>query len=317
MKPRLSLLIALLDEADNLQALHAKIDAAVADLPVDTEILFIDDGSTDGSWREIQRLALEDDRVRGIRLSRNYGNHRALLAGLHHATGDGAMNLAADLQNPPELIGQFVRAWQSGAEIVLGVREARADAPSVRRTSALAYWVIRALGGSSVPSGGIDLFLVDRRVIHEIRKFSGRNISIISLIMGLGFGQARIGYSRPERVGGRSKWTLAKKLALFLDSVFAASGRPLLLILGAGVLAAALGFAGALATLLLFGLDHWQAGGLGILLGMAGLILIGLAIVGEYVRRASEELGGCPAWIVSEATPVAAGPARLERELLT
>jgi len=309
---KLALLVALLNEAENLEALHRRV-MLVADATVhELEIVFIDDGSTDNSWEKIRTLAAQDHRVRGLRLSKNYGNHKALLAGLHHTDADAAMNLAADLQNPPEIIGEFVAKWEAGHDIVLGVRERRADSPRVRFTSALAYRIMKMLGAPAIPSGGIDLFLVDKRVIGEIRKCSGRNASIIDLIMSLGFRQARVLYRRPERVRGRSKWTFAKRLALLRDSIFGSSGRPIALIFGAGFGALALSVVGAGLGLLW----PWVASsGTWLLTALSGLVLLSLGVVGEYARRACEELTGRPVFIVSEATDASesvSGRRRLE-----
>jgi dolichol-phosphate mannosyltransferase len=301
VKPRLSLLVALLNEEENIPELYERLDRTFqAFSDVEFELIFIDDGSQDGSWHKLRELVAADSRAHAIRLSRNFGNHRALMAGLTFATGNVAMNLAADLQNPPEVIGPFLDAWRAGSEIVLGMRESRADSGLARLSAAVAYLVIRILGGPSIPASGIDLFLIDEKVVRELRRMSNANASIIRVIMDLGFRQTLIRYHRPARAAGRSKWTLAKKVGLLTDFVVTTSARPLFLLLALGTVVAV---AGSGAVVLAMSTAKWWAAAMALLLSLHGLTLAGLALVGDWIRRCYAELGGRQPFIVSEVAP--------------
>lgn len=296
---KLSLMVGLLNEAENLPHLLRAVSEAMARIEgVDWELLLVDDGSTDGSWEVVRSLVSVDPRVRGLRLARNYGNHAALLAALHSVRGDFAMNLAADLQTPVDLVPRFLEACRGGADVVLGARRRRADNLLDRLCARTFYATVNALTPQRMPAGGIDVFMVRRTVIDAVNRQSGRNVSILSLLMSLGFRQRVLEYDRPRRAHGRSKWTLAKKFRLFADGIFAYSPRPLRLCFPLGALFALAGLVGLACAL--------KTGGVTPALVLyVGSILLGAqlattALLGEYVYRTFEEAARRPVWLISE-----------------
>jgi polyisoprenyl-phosphate glycosyltransferase len=305
MKKKLSLLIALLNEEENIPELYRRIsELSLNKDDIDLEFIFIDDGSSDNSWMEISSLAKKDPRVRGLRLSKNFGNHRALLAGLSYSSGDVAMNLAADLQNPPELLNPFIEQWESGSPIVLGFRKRRNASIGVKIAGFLAYMIIKLLGHreiiSGIPSTGVDIFLIDKKVINEIlQRYSGKNASIIDLILSLGFGYNYIEYDSPKRETGKSKWTLIKKIKLLSDCMFYFSYRPISFLFIVGIVSIVSGFLFVPVAISLVNSNIFM---LIINLFIGGLILVGLGIIGEYLRRIHDALNGIPAFIVKEKT---------------
>lgn len=300
---RVSIVIALLNEAEGLERMRERLVATLASQrDLDWEVILVDDGSNDSSWEMIEAFAAADRRFRGVRLSRNFGNHAALLAGLSVATGDVAMNLAADLQTPPELVARMCREYQEGADIVFGARKRRVDGIFGRLAGLLSYRLISVLSDQNLPPKGIDVFLLARTPLDAFLKLSGRNNSILSRAMSLGFVQRTIEYEPATRAWGRSKWTLRKKLGLFADTLLAHSARPLRLCFAAAVACIAGGFAGMALSTYLFGWSLALPHLLSAVLVICGVQLVGVGLLGEYVFRGFQESASIPTYIVREDT---------------
>lgn len=303
MKTKLTIVIALLNEADRLVNLHSSVSDAVAAIPeTDLELILVDDGSTDTSWSVIRDLCRKDSRVRGLRLSKNFGNHAALQAGLRVATGDLAMNLAADLQTPLELIPRFLEARCQGANIVFGARRRRGDSFFYRCCARTFYAAVNLLTPRKMPAGGIDVFLLSRAVVEELRKLPGRNASILSLIAGLGFTQRVIEYDRPPVPHRRSRWTLRKKAGLFADGIFAAGNASLRPCFPAALLLFALGILGLLGSLVVGGTTVSLAALVSIALILVAVQVLGIALLGEYLFRVLQDVALHPLFVVREDT---------------
>jgi glycosyltransferase involved in cell wall biosynthesis len=301
---RVSIVIALLNEAEGLERMRERLVAALASLPrdLDWEVILVDDGSTDSSWETISAFAMADRRFRGVRLSRNFGNHAALLAGLSVATGDVAMNLAADLQTPPELVARMCREYQEGADIVFGARKRRVDGIFGRLAGLLSYRIISLLSEQNLPPKGIDVFLLGRTPLDAFLKLSGRNNSILSRAMSLGFVQRTIEYEPATRAWGRSKWTLQKKLRLFADTLLGHSARPLRLCFAAAVACLIGGLAGMALSTYAFGWSLALPHLLSAVLLVCGMQFVGIGLLGEYVFRGLQESASVPVYIVREDT---------------
>jgi len=306
----LSILTPAFNEATNLDALYARVVAATTQLGVEWEWLIVDDHSRDETFAVVQRLAAADPRVRGVRLARNSGSHVAITCGLHLVRGDAAVMMAADLQDPPETLGAMLGRWTAGAQVVWAVRRQRPGETSHAGFAALYYWLLRhVVGMKEMPANGADFFLADRAVIDAFRKFPERSVSVLALVMWLGFRQEFIEYDKQPRASGKSGWTLARKITLVVDSVTAFSEAPIraCTLLGVGLLAVAL-------VLLVAGLARWSQTGHGQLVllvaamaGVGGLQLVATGLVGEYVWRALEESRRRPQFVIEKATeePVA------------
>ena len=306
----ISVITPAFNEAENLPALYARLVETMARLGVEWEWLVIDDHSRDDTFRVLQQLAAADPRVRGLRFARNAGSHVAIACGLHHAQGDAAVMMAADLQDPPETLGAMLARWRDGAQVVWAVRRQRPGDRSHAGFAAIYYWIMRKVVGlREMPSRGADFFLADRVVIDQYRRFPERNTSILALLTWIGFRQEYIEYDKGTRTAGRSGWTLGKKVKLVVDSVTAFSNAPIRwsAYLGASLLLLALLVLIA-AVVLLPSLGAGLLILLSVILGLSGVQLLALAAVGEYVWRALDEARGRPAYMIEAATSGSAHP---------
>jgi dolichol-phosphate mannosyltransferase len=298
---RLSIVTPAFNEAENLGAMYERLAAATSATGVEWEWLVIDDHSSDGTFAVTHALAARDARVRGLRFARNSGSHTAIACGLHHAMGDAAVVLAADLQDPPETLAAMLAEWRGGAKVVWAVRRQR-EGESVPRLgfSRIYYFIMRHLVGmKDMPATGADFFLADRVVIDALRRFPERHVSVLALVTWMGFPQAFVEYDKQRRQAGRSGWTLAKKIKLVVDSVTGFSEFPIRLCSYLGVASIVVGV--VLGVLGLATLPN-LGGGLLLLLaalfGIGGLQLLALGIVGEYVWRALEEARRRPPYLI-------------------
>jgi glycosyltransferase involved in cell wall biosynthesis len=296
----ISIVTPAFNESTNLRAVHARLAATAGAAGLDWEWLIVDDHSRDDTFAVIQALAQADPRVRGLRLARNSGSHIAIMCALRHVTGDAAVLLAADLQDPPELMVEMVQRWRAGAQVVWAVRRQRPGDRGHQGFAAIYYWIMRRLVGfKEMPATGADFFLIDRAVIDAFCQSRERNTSVFALITWLGFRQEQIEYDKQPRASGQSGWTLARKIKLVIDSVTAFSDFPLRWCLYGGLSLIGLGIVIALVGLLL--LPSLGAGLLlvvALVLSLSGLQLGALAIVGQYVYRALDEARGRPRYVI-------------------
>jgi dolichol-phosphate mannosyltransferase len=269
------------------------------------EVIFTDDGSTDGSFDVIRSLANEDDRIKCLRFSRNFGSHAAIMAGLRFATGDGAVMIAVDLQDPPELIPELVSRWNEGHHVVWAVREGRDD-PFLKRLFAAAFYAIfRRIALPEYPATGMDFGLFDRRVLESLRRFTELNHFITGMIVWLGFEQARVTYHRRARHSGSSKWSLGKRIKNALDAIVSFSYVPVRAISYLGLLISLASFVFAaflVIRTLLFGLGSpgWPSVMVTVLF-MGGVQLLVLGILGEYIWRGTEQARARPQYVLRDA----------------
>jgi len=299
----ISIVTPAFNESANLPALYERLAAAMAAQAIEWEWVIVDDHSRDDTFAVIQQLAAADARVRGLRLARNSGSHLAIMCALHHAAGDAAALLAADLQDPPEFLAQMIERWRAGAQVVWAVRRQRPGDTGHKGFAALYYWVMRELVGlREIPATGADFFLIDRVVIDAFRQSRERNTSVFGLITWLGFRQDQIEYDKQPRASGRSGWTLARKITLVIDSVTSFSDFPLrwclyggLSLMAAGVVVGVVGL--ALLPSLGAGLLLLVA----LIVALSGLHLGALAVVGQYVYRALDEARGRPRYVIEAA----------------
>lgn len=310
----LSIVTPAFNEAANLQALYDRVTGTMAALGEDWEWIVVDDHSADGTFTRIRDLAARDARVRGLRLARNSGSHMAITAGLHHARGAAAVVMAADLQDPPEVVGSMLARWRQGAQVVWATRRVRPGERAHAGFAVVYYWIMRRVVGlTEIPARGADFFLLDRAVLDAFGRHAERQVSVFALISSMGFRQEFVEYDKQPRAAGRSGWTLAKKAALVADSVTAFSAFPLRAVAGLG---AAL-MAGGLAV----GLWAWTGAHGGAVLALAsamavftGLQLAAVGLVGEYVWRGLELSRRRPVYLVEAAT---GGSPALEGESVT
>ena len=301
---KLSIVIPVYYNELNLKPLYADIKEKIIDvIDFDYEIVLVDDGSEDGSWKVIQELAAQNSRIKGIHLSRNFGSHSAILCGLAHATGDCAVIKAADLQEPTELILEMYHSWEEGNNVVLAVREDREDKSFF---SELYYWLTRKVALPKMPEHGFDVFLVDRKVIQVLQALDEKNSAITGQILWSGFKTARINYVRKERTIGKSRWTLKKKIRLVSDTLFSFSTVPISFITTIGFLSLAGSLVWAL-VLLIIKLTHGiDVAGFTTLfifqLFSFGVIMMTLGLLGGYLWRTFDASRNRPVYIVEDTT---------------
>jgi len=295
-----SIVTPAFNEAESLPLLYARLKAALDPLAIDWEWIVVDDHSRDGTVDVVERLASDDRRVRGIRFARNAGSHSAIACGLHHAAGASAVMLAADLQDPPEVIPRLMERWQAGAQVVWAARRGRPGDRAHVGFAALYYWIMRRVSGlSAMPARGADCFLADRVVLDAFARLRERPVSVLALITWLGFRQETIEYDKHERQHGRSGWTLRKKVALVVESIVAFSDLPIRLCAWAGVLCL-----GVAVTLPIAGLFLQPSLGWSVLfaaaafVGLAGVQLLSAGVLGAYLWRALEESRGRPPYVI-------------------
>jgi polyisoprenyl-phosphate glycosyltransferase len=306
---RLSFVLPAFAEAQNLERLIPRI-LSQKNLAEELEVVIIDDHSPDATLGVVRSWSERDSAVRGVRLARNVGSHMAILCGLTECTGDAVIVLAADGQDPPELAPKLLEKWREGARVVWAVRERRVGESFITRVSSTLYYrLMNRWTAVRLPSKGADFFLLDRRVVDVLKNLPERNTSIFALICWLGFTSAEVGYEKQARESGQSKWTLARRIRLALDSFFSFSVLPLKFVSGLGFLYALAGFSYAAMLVAnkvsggrIFGqtpVQGWSALMVVILLSSGTLMLV-LGLFGEYLWRTLEEVRGRPRFIVEE-----------------
>jgi dolichol-phosphate mannosyltransferase len=272
--------------------------------PIEFEFVFVDDGSRDGSLDVLRELSRGDPRVRVLKLSRNFGSNAALLAGLGSAAGGAMVAIAADLQDPPELIPEMLDLWKGGRKVVLAARRHRDDPVVTRVLAAGFYSLFRRFAIRSMPEKGFDFFLVDRHVRDLLVGIQENNAYLMGLILWLGFAPAVVHYDRARREPryGSSAWTFWRKLKHFVDSFVAFSYTPLRLASLTGFLVVGLAFAYAALVLYLKLVRGFPVGGWAslmlVLLLVSGIQILMLGVLGEYLWRDLEETRRRPRFIV-------------------
>ncbi len=302
----LSVVVAAYNEEGNLSVLYERALALDwAAMGMAPEFVFVDDHSSDRTSDILAALAAKDPRVKVLRFSKNFGSHKAFTAGLEHCSGDAAVILAADLQDPPETIPLLVAKWRTGARVVWAVRGDReGESVATRFFSQMYYFLMRRFAEVRPPRKGADFLLVDRVVVAELRAAPEKHTSLLSLIQWMGFDQDEITYTKSARLSGRSKWTLRKKLKLAIDSFVSFSYFPLRLASACGLVFAFSGFFYAAFTAvraITMGspVQGW-ASLMCVLLIVSGVQLIMLGIVGEYLWRTFDETRGRPRYIIEK-----------------
>ena len=308
----ISIVVPMLNEAEGLTALLERLHPVLADLEARYrfEVLFIDDGSTDGSFEMIRRLATEDARIRAIRLSRNFGSHLAITAGLEHALGDAAIILTADLQEPPESIPAFIARWEEGNQIVWGVRAQRNDEGRLDHAFSRAFTAVTRSGPEmrGYPEEGPSAYLLaDRVVIESMRGFGERNRMILGVLAWTGFQTTTLEYVQEARHAGKSNWSVGKKVKLTVDALVSFSYTPIRIASLLGIIISVVAFLYAAVIVVLAATGTVTATGfptlLAVVLFLGGVQLLFLGILGEYLWRALDEARHRPLYLIAEQVP--------------
>jgi glycosyltransferase involved in cell wall biosynthesis len=303
--PELSFVLPAHNEAGNVAAMAARL-AEIARPLGTAEIIFVDDGSTDGTLAEIRALAGKDKGVRYLSFTRNFGHQAALRAGLRHARGRAVVLMDCDFEHPPETVPALFEQWRRGAKVVLTRRAETAGATSQfkRFSSRLFYRVLGAIGDVRIEPGSADFMLLDRSVVDVVNGLEDQDIFLRGLVRWLGFPLVTIPYQRGTRQHGESSFSLRRMVELALTGIAAHSVRPLRFAIWLALGFAALGFLFvAYAVVSFLFVQHTVAGWSSIvaviaILGAAQLLVLG--IIGDYVGRILRETRKRPSYIVAE-----------------
>ena len=301
--PEVGLVIPVHNEEAVLPLLLQSLDQL--DLGVPFRVLFVDDGSTDGSYAMMERACSQDARFACLRLSRNFGHQAAVTAGLRQIRGDVVAVIDADLQDPPELLRSFLEAWREGFDVVYGIRTGRKEPWPLRAAYATYYRLLSKVADVRIPRDAGDFALMDRRVVDVLRAMPEHNRFVRGLRAWAGFRQTGIPYERLARPAGKSSYSLRRLMRLALDGMLSFSAMPLRLAswVGAAVAMGGFGFLVLVIILNLVGrpMPPGWASVIVIVLFLGGIQLLVLGIVGEYLGRIFDEVKRRPHYVVQDA----------------
>jgi glycosyltransferase involved in cell wall biosynthesis len=280
-----------------------EVEARLQEREMRLELIFVDDGSGDRSFDELMKIKRRREATKIIKLTRNFGAIHATKTGFRFVTGDCFMNLAADLQDPPDLILRVIEKWQQGSKFVLAVRSHRTDSFSTKLFARIYYLLLRLFVVKDYPSGGFDLALMDKALLPYLNR-SGKNINTPLFAYWLGFKPDVITYARRERVHGESRWNFWKRLKLFFDAILGFSIVPIRMISLVGVIVSLFsfgyGFLVLVNTLAGYGAVPGFATIVALISFLLGLVIIMLGIIGEYLWRIFDETNKRPETVIDE-----------------
>lgn len=315
----LSVVIPVYNEEALLHELHRRLKGALEPLGLRYEVILVNDGSRDRTPAILAELTASEPAFRAIHFSRNFGHQAAVTAGLDHASGQAVLVMDADLQDPPELVGEMLAKWREGWQVVYGVRRKRKES-AIKR---LAYWgfyrLLRTVTNVEIPLDAGDFALMDRRVVAALRALPERNRFVRGIRSWVGFRQTGLAYERDARYAGEVKYTFSKLVRLALDGLIAFSYAPLRVAVYLGLLISIASFVIALFFLfykLIVGVDvpGWTSLLIAVLF-MGGIQLLTLGVMGEYVSRIYDEVKQRPVYVVAELANFPAPAAAAAQEV--
>lgn len=288
--------------SDTLELLYEDMKEKILGKLGDYEIVFVDDGSGDNSWEVMNNIKARDENVVCVKLSKNFGEHAAILAGFSVCTGDCAVTKQADLQEDSTLILDLYESWKRGNKVVLAIRESRDESAVKKFFAGCYYWIVRKTINKDMPQGGCDCYLVDRQVIKVLELMDEKNSSLTLQVMWVGFKSEKIYFHRKDREVGESKWTLRKKVKLVVDSMMSFTAFPIHFIATVGVLFSVMSLIGIILVIkekLVEGTPILgYASLMCVLLFGFGMAFIMLAVLGEYIWRTLDASRKRPPFII-------------------
>ncbi|MCX7591074.1 MAG: glycosyltransferase family 2 protein [Kiritimatiellae bacterium] len=308
-KTRISVVVPAWNEEQNVVPVYEAVSGVFArDLPeYDLEMVFVDDGSTDDTWTKLKEIAARDDRVKALSLSRNFGHQAALTAGLHEATGDAVITMDADFQDPPDLIPQMVHKWKQGNAIVYGRRVSRSDPFFKKWTATLYYRLISRFSEVEIPPDVGDFRLISRDVLRNFLQLNEHARYLRGMIAWLGFKHDFVDFERPDRLHGKTHYSLGRMMKLAMDGILNFTFLPLRVGLWVGLLTVLVSIA-FLIYMFVDTLLHWEIRSyyplykwlIVILFGFMGVQFMFLWILGEYISRIYNDVRRRPLYLVAE-----------------
>lgn len=305
--PLVSIVVPVLNEEGCVDELARRVREALAGCDARFELIFVDDGSRDGTPEKIAALGRADPAVKNIRFTRSFGHQAALVAGLQHARGDCVVTMDGDLEHPPELLPTLLEAWRGGADVVHTVR--RRERPDAKERTAHAFYrVMGALSGVPVVPAGAEFRLLDRSAVDALCALQERFLFLRGLVPWLGFAETRVEYDAGRRFAGESKYDLWRMLRLGVDGLLSFSVMPLRAIALLGLLTTLFAVGFGIFTLVAYFTGHvegsgWTTLALLILL-FGGVQLLSVGLLAEYVGRVYEEVKRRPRYVIESTRGV-------------
>lgn len=303
MEKLLSLVVPAFNEEEAMEQSFERTYRAMSSIGYPFEIIYIDDGSRDRTWEIISRLAREHEEVKALRFSRNFGHQLAVTAGMDEAKGDAVIIMDADLQDPPEVIADMVKAWEQGADIAYGKRMHRKGETAAKKFTAWCYYrLLNFMSAYPIPLDTGDFRLLGKAVADEFKVLREHNRFLRGMSAWLGYNAVPVEYVREERCAGKTKYTLKKMLRLAADGIFGFSSRPLTLIGWAGLAVLCIALLGLIATIAcaaVTGVPGWLWAVCALVL-LDGVILCAMGVQGAYTQRIYDEVKGRPLYIIKE-----------------
>ena len=271
----------------------------------DYQFIFVNDGSRDGSYDVLKKLAAKDTAVKVLNLSRNFGHQAAVTAGLDKTTGDAVIIMDADLQDPPEVCAELIAKWREGYQVVYAQRRSRRDSALKRLTANVYYRLLARLSSVDIPRNTGDFRLVDKKVVEVVRTMQEYHRFLRGMFSYVGFKQAAVPFDRHARQGGKSEYTVKKLVKLAKDGIFGFSDAPLRMVTSLGMWVSLLSVVGiAYAVILRLFFPHITVPGWTMIMVaiffMGGVQLLMLGVIGEYVGRMYNEVRKRPTYVVAE-----------------
>lgn len=303
MEKLLSLVVPAFNEEEAMEQSFERTYRAMSSIGYPFEIIYIDDGSRDRTWEIISRLAREHEEVKALRFSRNFGHQLAVTAGMDETKGDAVIIMDADLQDPPEVIADMVKAWEQGADIAYGKRMHRKGETAAKKFTAWCYYrLLNFMSAYPIPLDTGDFRLLDKAVADEFKVLREHNRFLRGMSAWLGYNAVPVEYVREERCAGKTKYTLKKMLRLAADGIFGFSSRPLTLIGWAGLAVLCIALLGLIATIAcaaVTGVPGWLWAVCALVL-LDGVMLCAMGVQGAYTQRIYDEVKGRPLYIIKE-----------------
>lgn len=302
--PSISIVIPVYNEEDNIPVLFDELQKILNTLNQLYEIIFVDDGSKDSSFKIIEQICSHNSSVLGISLSRNFGHQIAITAGLQHAKGGVVVTMDADMQHPPELIKEMYKKYVEGYDIVNTIRGRTDDSGLFKKsTSGGFYFLIKYLTDVPIEPSSADFRLMSRRAVDAFLKFEEKDRFVRGLVSWMGFKQTFISYNSPSRYSGASKYSIMKMFRFAIDGITSFSAKPLRISFYSGLIVSLLGLVYAIYAVVEFIYGKVIPGWTSLLVSqlvIGGLILISLGIIGEYLARVFNESKNRPLYFVKQ-----------------
>ena len=299
----LSVVLPAYNEEKMIAKAAKTIGQILARADISYELVFVDDGSKDGTWNEIETVAAEDEHISGIQFSRNFGKESAMFAGLANAQGDCCAVMDCDLQHPPETLVEMYRLWEQGYEVIEGVKRSRGEESAMHRVSAGMFYKIISKATGMDMSRASDFKLLDRKAVDALLEMPERNAFFRALSSWVGYRSTSVEFDVQQRTEGESKWSTKALIRYAMTNIVSFSSAPMQFVTYAGVFVFLLGIILGIQTLVKYFLGHAVEGFTTVILlilFIGSIIMISLGIIGYYISKIYEEVKGRPRYLIAK-----------------